>query len=79
MMLIFQNSAQSTQPIYEMCYKISTVKSMGYTSEPISYKSLNEDEINPMALAHAETVFTEFWDTSDEAENEYWNSLVPNV
>ena len=76
MSLYLQHHAESTQPLYETCFIMNTIKSMGYTSEPVLYKVLTESELNPMLLAYAEVSFSDGWDIENKEENDYWDSFV---
>lgn len=76
MLLYLQHNAHSTQPMYETCFVMKSIHSMGYTSEPIVYKTIEESEINPMSLAYAQSSFSQDWNIENQEENEYWESFV---
>ena len=75
MFLYLQHNAHSTQPIYETCFDTNSIKSIGYTNEPIQYIVLKEDELTTMSLAFAERSFAESWDINDLEQNAYWDSF----
>lgn len=75
MLLYLQHNAHSTQPMYETCFVMNSIQSMGYTNEPVQYVVLKENELAPMALAFAERSFAESWNVNDSEQNKYWDSL----
>lgn len=76
-MLLLQNNFDTTNSYAEAIYYfINKSESRGYTSVPVDYAILNEDELNPMLLAYAEKSFAESWDINNEDENAYWESFV---
>jgi hypothetical protein len=75
-MLLLQNNFHSTNSYSDAVYYfINRIESRGYTCEPIEYKTLKEDELNPMILAYAQKSFAQDWDVNDIEQNKYWDSF----